>query len=132
MLFVTVKLLSETLFHFENPVFWIKLSYFDFWNNGAGDRIQALGDPKMCWMNILRTTVAVQRKGLDRTGCRHVVGPCEQVLPRNNAEICPLNEMSARLMMGRVKNEEMSLVLIFHRSNEVVIWEPGLPACAFT
>ncbi|HCA78497.1 MAG TPA: hypothetical protein DEP53_02055 [Bacteroidetes bacterium] len=103
-------ILSETLFGFENPIFRVEFSYFDFWNHRSGDRIQTLDDPKMCWMNILRTRIAVQGKGLNGTRRCHVAGPGEEVISRDNTEISPLDKMSAGLMVGRIENEEVSLV----------------------
>jgi hypothetical protein len=125
MLFGIGIILSETLFDFENPVFWIEFSYLGFWNHRPGNRIQPLDDPKVCWMNILRTGITMQREGLNGTGRRHVVGPSKKVLAGDNPEIRALYEMAARLMMGRIENEEMSFVMIFHRSRMVVVCEPG-------
>lgn len=72
----------------------------------------------------------MQRKGLNETGRRRITGPGDKVLSRGNAEIGSLNEMSTGLVMSRIENEEMGLVLGFHRSMVVVIWESGSPSVA--
>ena len=114
-------ILSETLFDLKNPIFRIEFFYFSFRDHGVSDGIQTLDNSKMRRMHVFGTRITAQRKRLNGTNGCDIAGPGEEILPGDNPEISPLDEVSARLMVSRVENEIMGLVLVFHGSRGIVI-----------